>query len=74
MSDTETRHDKPADGDDNPSVDNPFATGPEQEGEKPKLNLSPKRAAVLGVMFGGVMVGLLLVCFLLSLALASCTG
>lgn len=74
MSDTEARHERPDDENDSRSVDNPFAAGPEQEGEKPKLNLSPKRAAMLGIMFGGVMVGLLLVCFLLSLALASCTG
>lgn len=74
MSDTGARLEQPDDENNTHSVDNPFAGGPEQEREKPKLNLSPKRAAVLGVMFGGVMVGLLLVCFLLSLALASCTA
>ena len=58
------------------SVANPFAEentdGQTVDGERPQLNLSKKRAAVLGTGFGLIMVALLVVCFLLSLALASC--
>ena len=71
------RHEPPQDDvdmDDDASVANPFAAGDEAEAEKPTINLSKRRAASLGVMFGLVMVGLLLVCFLLSAALATCTG
>jgi hypothetical protein len=59
---------------DEPSLSNPFDETRETEDEKPVLELSKSRAAKLGVMFGLVMVGLLLICFLLSAALASCTG
>lgn len=55
------------------SVDNPFAIGDEQEGEQQKVSLSPRRAAMLGLTVGLISVGLLLVCFLGSVALASCT-
>ncbi len=56
------------------SISNPFAVGDEAQGEKTQINLSPRRAAVLGLWFGLVMVGLLLICFLGSAALASCSG
>lgn len=55
------------------SVDNPFAIGDEQEGEQEKPSLSPRRAAMLGLTVGLFSVGLLLVCFLGSVALAACT-
>lgn len=54
------------------SVSNPFDVDESAEAEKPQLNLSPRRAAVLGLSFGLVMVGLLVVCFLGSIALAAC--
>jgi hypothetical protein len=57
-----------------PSLSNPFDEQGAAEDDKPVIELSPSRAAKLGVMFGLVMVGLLLICFLLSAALASCTG
>lgn len=54
------------------SVPNPFDVDETAEAEKPQLNLSPRRAAVLGLSFGLVMVGLLVICFLGSIALAAC--
>lgn len=59
---------------DEPSLSNPFDETGDAGDEKPVITLSPGRAARLGFMFGLVMVGLLLICFLLSAALASCTG
>lgn len=61
--------------DDRPgSVSNPFAGEDAAEDQRPQLNLSKRRAAALGTGFGLVMVGLLIICFLLSVALASCAG
>lgn len=56
------------------SVANPFAVDDEAEQEPQKISMSPRRAAMLGTSFGLMMVALLLVCFLGSAALASCTG
>ena len=55
------------------SVANPFAIGDEDESTQQKVNLSPRRAAMLGLMVGLISVGLLLICFLGSVALAACT-
>jgi len=63
-----------SDAHDEPSIANPFDESADGEDEKPVLKLTKSRAATLGIMFGLVMVGLLLICFLLSAALASCTG
>ena len=62
------------DEDRTPSVSNPFAEGDGPGDGEPQINLSKRRAATLGFGFGLVMVGLLVVCFLVSVALASCTG
>ncbi|HEX2282863.1 MAG TPA: hypothetical protein VHG52_13990 [Thermomicrobiales bacterium] len=56
------------------SVSNPFADDHTDNDQQPQLNLSKRRAAMLGTGFGLVMVGLLLVCFLVSVALSSCAG
>jgi hypothetical protein len=58
----------------NESVRNPFTETDDAEEELPSLNLSKRRAATLGVWFGLVMVGLLVLCFLLAVGIAALTG
>lgn len=55
------------------SIANPFAIGDEEEAAGEKVSLSPRRAAMFGLIVGLISVGLLLICFLGSVALAACT-
>jgi len=53
------------------SVSNPFAERNAAEEEMPRINLTKRRAALLGTAFGLLMVVLLLACFLLAAALSA---
>lgn len=56
------------------SVANPFVERDEADEEPPQINLSKKRAAVMGAGFGLSLALLAFVCVALSFAISTCTA